>query len=128
MGRHDFRGTPRDHAEGDRGPVGQSEAQEDVAPRFSFLAGGPAGWQSMADVDDLLDCPVVDSNLTESVVRPHLRDHPGEARCADCVARDLGLHPSTAISPILALLADRQPPFASGRCSCGANGLMYLVS
>lgn len=77
--------------------------------------------------DRLLDCPVMDFNLMESVVRQHLRDHPGEVRCADCLARDLGLHPSTAISPIMALLAERQPPFVAGQCRCGANGLMYLL-
>jgi hypothetical protein len=77
--------------------------------------------------DRLLECPVVDFNLMESVVRQHLRDHPGEVRCADCLARDLGLHPSTAIASVLAILADRQPPFAAGRCACGASGLMYLL-
>jgi len=75
----------------------------------------------------LLDCSAMDSNLTESVVRQHLRDHPGEVRCADCLARDLDLHPGTVISPIMAELAERQPPFAAGRCGCGANGLMYLL-
>jgi hypothetical protein len=77
--------------------------------------------------DPLLDCPGMDFNLTESVVRQHLRDHPGEARCAACLARDLRLHRGTAISPILATLAERRPPFAAGRCGCGANGLIYLL-
>lgn len=70
---------------------------------------------------------MMDFNLTESVVRQHLRDHPGEVRCVDCLARDLGLHPGIIISPIIAELAERQPPFALGRCDCGANGLMYLL-
>ena len=69
----------------------------------------------------------MNSDLTESVVRQHLRDHPGEVRCAECLARELDLYPSTTISPILALLAERQPPFAAGRCGCGANGLMYVL-
>ena len=30
MGRHHSRGTPRDHAEGDRGALGHSETQDDV--------------------------------------------------------------------------------------------------
>lgn len=67
------------------------------------------------------------SDLTESAVRQHLRDHPGTVRCADCLARDLGLHPGSALAPVLATLADRQPPFAAGRCGCGASGLMYLL-
>jgi hypothetical protein len=76
----------------------------------------------------LLDCPAMDfNNLTESVVRQHLRDHPGEVRCADCLARDLGLHPGSAITPILTQLAERQPPFAAGRCGCDANGLKYVL-
>jgi hypothetical protein len=59
--------------------------------------------------DPLLDCRVMDFDLTESVFRQHLREHPGEARCADCLARDLGLHPGTALAPILATLAERKP-------------------
>ena len=64
-------------------------------------------------------------NLTESLVRGHLRDIPRQVRCAICLARELHLSPSD-IGPILATLAERQPPFAAGRCGCGANGLMYL--
>ncbi len=66
-------------------------------------------------------------NLNESVVRQHLRDHAGEARCADCLARDLGLPEPTAVASILADLAERRPPFATGRCSCGAAGLMFAL-
>lgn len=66
-------------------------------------------------------------NLTESVVREHLRDHSGEARCSDCVTRALGQEvPSREISAVMAELAERRPPFAAGRCRCGANGLMYV--
>jgi len=64
-------------------------------------------------------------NLAESLVRGHLRDIPRQVRCAICLARELHLSPSD-IGPILATLAERQPPFAAGRCGCGANGLMYL--
>ncbi|HKW93730.1 MAG TPA: hypothetical protein VJX92_17700 [Methylomirabilota bacterium] len=66
-------------------------------------------------------------NLNESVVRQYLRDHPGEARCANCLARDLGLPEPGAVSSILADLGERQPPFAAGRCSCGAAGLMFVL-
>ncbi len=67
-------------------------------------------------------------NLTESVVREYLRDHSGEARCPDCVTRALGQQvPSKAISGVMAELAERRPPFAAGRCGCGANGLMYAL-
>lgn len=65
--------------------------------------------------------------LTESIVRQHLRDHPGEASCAECLARDLGLRPGRELSSILADLARRQPPFATARCRCGADGLMFLL-
>jgi len=51
----------------------------------------------------------------------------GKVRCADCLARDLGWHPGSAIAPILTQLAERQPPFAAGRSGCGANGLMYVL-
>jgi hypothetical protein len=66
-------------------------------------------------------------NLTESIVWQHLRDHPGEVRCADCLARDLGWHSSSAIARILTQLAERRPPFAAGRCGCRATGLMYVL-
>ena len=68
-------------------------------------------------------------DLTESVVREYLRDHPGEVRCADCVARALGPDvPGSAVSTAMTELADRRPPFAPGRCSCGASGLMFTRS
>jgi hypothetical protein len=70
--------------------------------------------------DHLLDCPGMDFNLPESVVQQHLRDHPGNVRCAICLARELYLLPG-AIVPILATLAERQPPFAAGRCGCGVT-------
>jgi hypothetical protein len=41
LGRHHSRRASGDHAESDRGAVGQGEAQEDVA-RCSFLAGALA--------------------------------------------------------------------------------------
>lgn len=69
---------------------------------------------------------VMGFNLTESVVREYLREHPAEARCSDCVARALGPDvPGSAVSAVMAELAERRPPFAVGRCGCGANGLMY---
>ena len=48
-------------------------------------------------------------NLAESLVRGHLRDIPRQVRCADCLARELHLPPSD-VGPILAALAERQPP------------------
>jgi hypothetical protein len=69
---------------------------------------------------------VMKFNLTESVVREYLREHPGEAHCSACVARALGPESDgPAISAVMAELAERRPPFAAGRCGCGANGLMY---
>ena len=70
---------------------------------------------------------MADDDLTESIVRQHLRDHPGEAQCAACLARDLALHPGSTLSRILDDLAERRPPFATGRCSCGADGLKYVL-
>lgn len=70
---------------------------------------------------------MADDDLTESIVRQHLRDHPGEAQCASCLARDLALHPGSTLSRILDDLGERRPPFGPGRCRCGADGLMYLL-
>jgi len=70
---------------------------------------------------------MADDDLTESIVRQHLRDHPGEAQCAACLARDLALHPGSTLSRILDDLGERRPPFAPGRCRCGADGLMYVL-
>ena len=68
-----------------------------------------------------------DENLTESLVRQHLRDHAGEARCTACLARELDLQPGSALSRVLVDLGERQPPFAPGRCSCGTDGLMFVL-
>jgi hypothetical protein len=69
---------------------------------------------------------VSEFDLTESLVREYLRDHAGEARCADCVARALGPDVSgVAVSAAMTELAGRRPPFAPGRCGCGAGGLMF---
>ena len=66
-------------------------------------------------------------DLTESVVREFLRDHSGEARCCECLARSLGPDvPGPAISKVMEDLAERRPPFAAGRCGCGAAGLMFM--
>jgi hypothetical protein len=70
---------------------------------------------------------MADEHLTESLVRQHLRDQAGEARCAACLARELDLQPGGALTRALADLAERQPPFAPGRCSCGADGLMFVL-
>jgi hypothetical protein len=64
-------------------------------------------------------------NLTESLVRGHLRDIPRQVRCAICLARELHLSPSD-IGPILATLAERQPrsrqaaaaAAPTGSCTC----------
>jgi hypothetical protein len=72
-----------------------------------------------------MDEPVAQFNLTESLVRGHLRDMMGEARCANCLARELDLPAASDIMPILATLAERQPPFAAGSCGCGGKGLMF---
>ena len=52
-----------------------------------------------------MDEPVAQFNLTESLVRGHLRDRMGEARCANCLARELDLPTASDIMPILATLA-----------------------
>ena len=65
-------------------------------------------------------------NLTESVVREYLRDHSGTIYCADCLSAALAESPPrSVISTIMAELAERQPPFAAGRCGCGREGLTY---
>lgn len=65
-------------------------------------------------------------DLTESIVRQHLRDRPREAYCARCLARVLNFDLS-ATETVLAALAERRPPFAVGRCGCGSNGLKFLL-
>jgi hypothetical protein len=70
--------------------------------------------------------PVAQFNLTESLVRGHLRDMSGQVRCAICLARELYLLPG-AIVPVLATLAERRPTFATGSCGCGGDGLMFLI-
>ncbi|HSE03524.1 MAG TPA: hypothetical protein VLK35_05145 [Methylomirabilota bacterium] len=65
-------------------------------------------------------------DLTESMVREYLRDHAGEAHCADCVAKAVGPDvPVGAVAAAMTELAERRPPFAPGRCGCGAGGLMF---
>ena len=59
---------------------------------------------------------MADDDLTESIVRQHLRDHPGEAQCAACLA-DLALQPGSTLSRILDDLASAGPrsrPVAAG--------------
>jgi hypothetical protein len=67
-------------------------------------------------------------DLTESIVRQHLRDQPGEVHCARCVARVLNLDLS-ATEAVLVALAERRPPFAAGLCGCGSGspGLKFLL-
>lgn len=64
-------------------------------------------------------------DLTESIVRQHLRDQPGEAHCARCLARVLDLDASTT-EAVVAALSERRPPFAAGQCGCGSPGLKFL--
>ena len=64
-------------------------------------------------------------DLIESIVRQHLRDQAGKAQCALCLARVLNLD-RNATQAVLITLAERQPPFAAGRCGCGNNGLKFL--
>jgi hypothetical protein len=47
-------------------------------------------------------------DLTESIVRQHLRDQPGEVHCARCLARVLNLDLS-ATEAVLVALAERRP-------------------
>jgi hypothetical protein len=68
----------------------------------------------------------MDDGLTESIVRQHLRDQPGEVHCARCVARVLNLDLS-ATEAVLVALAERRPPFAAGFCGCGSPGLKFLL-
>jgi hypothetical protein len=65
-------------------------------------------------------------DLTESTVRQHLRDQPGEVRCARCLARALNLELSATESAVVAL-SERHPPFAAGLCGCGNPGLKFLL-
>jgi hypothetical protein len=67
-------------------------------------------------------------NLAESVVREYLRDHSGKVYCSACLSRALGEQvASREISSVMAELGERRPPFAAGRCGCGAGGLMYAL-
>jgi hypothetical protein len=54
-------------------------------------------------------------DLTESTVRQHLRDQPGEVSCARCLARVLDLDLSATEEAVVAL-SERRPPFAAGVC------------
>ncbi len=65
-------------------------------------------------------------DLTESIVRQHLRDRPGEVRCARCLARVLDLDLG-ATKAVLVALAERRPPFAAGLCGCDSPGLTFLL-
>ena len=58
----------------------------------------------MADVEAQLagSGPVEEFNPSESLVTGYLRDNPRKVLCADCLARELDLHPASAIEPILA--------------------------
>jgi hypothetical protein len=70
---------------------------------------------------------VMEFNVIESVAREYLRDHSGTVYCSKCLGRALA-EPVPAISAVMAELAERQPPFAMGRCGCGGEGLMYSLS
>ena len=65
-------------------------------------------------------------DLTESTVRQHLRDQPGEVHCGRCLARALNLDLSATESAVVAL-AERRPPFAVALCGCGSPGLKFLL-
>jgi hypothetical protein len=68
-------------------------------------------------------------SLTGSAVRQWLRDHPGVAFCARCIAtssrRAIG---ELAIAAELDQLPRRSPSFLPGRCHCGAVGVRYRRS
>jgi hypothetical protein len=66
------------------------------------------------------------AGLTESIVRQHLRDQPGEVHCARCLTRALNLDLIAAEAALVAL-AERRPPFATGFCGCGSPGLKFLL-
>ena len=66
------------------------------------------------------------AGLTESIVRQHLRDQPGEVHCARCLARVLNLDLS-ATEAVFVALAERRPPFAAGLCGCDSPGLTFLL-
>jgi len=70
---------------------------------------------------------MADDDLTESTVRQHLRDQPGEVSCARCLAHLLNLDIGATESAVVTL-SERQPPFARGQCGCGNSGLMFLSS
>ena len=66
----------------------------------------PGEWEGAvcAVVDEatqMLRIIMAEEDLTESIVRQHLRDRPGEARCAGCLARDLSLQSGSTLARIL---------------------------
>jgi hypothetical protein len=63
-------------------------------------------------------------DVLESTVRQWLRDHPGRAHCAQCIARDLALADVQLVRAALDDLAPRKV-FSAGPCACGAPGLRY---
>jgi len=64
--------------------------------------------------------------LTDSVVRQWLRDHPGVAYCARCIAETSRRASGEAtIAAELLQLPRRSPSFLPGRCRCGAVGVRY---
>lgn len=70
--------------------------------------------------------PIMADDLTESIVRQHLRDHAGGVHCGRCLARVLNLDRSVTEAAVVAL-AERRPPFAVALCGCGSPGLKFLL-
>src|SRR5260370_42424257 len=56
---------------------------------------------------------MADDDLTESIVRQHLRDQPGDLYCARCLARVLNLDPSATEAAVVAL-SERGAPVSAG--------------
>jgi len=63
-------------------------------------------------------------DVLESTVRQWLRDHPGSAHCAACIAKDLAYEDPHLVRAALDDLAPRAI-FSTGQCACGATGLRY---
>jgi hypothetical protein len=99
----------------------------DLANRASeSTSAGGHGERPICPYCAILAATMAD-DVIESMVRQLLREQAGEVQCALCLARVLNIDMS-AIQAVLVILAERQPPFAAGRCGCGNNGLKFLPS
>lgn len=102
-----------------RYPSPSSGRRSAASPRVVFMSRGQK-------TRDIVVGPQF--NLVESVVREYLRDHAGTVYCSLCLSGALaGTASDGVISTVMMELTERQPPFSSGRCSCGSEGLSYSL-